>query len=146
MSTTPIVIGRGGIPVDLRKCEIFLVVADGKKQEEVYRRKLRIFSGSRIKPSVPYKYMRWPFEAEFRLYYPDGSIEIVAYARYPKPWTKKMPNLQDFAEEHFGLRLTSAQLKMIEAWTDNKVIIKQRQMGLATANKITRAYLKEALK
>lgn len=56
-----------------------------------------------------------------------------------------MSKLEDFAKEQFGITLTEYQLKLIEAYTENKVFLHARQSGLTTANKILRAYIKDAL-
>ncbi len=57
-----------------------------------------------------------------------------------------MSKIQDFAQEHFGIQLTKFQIELIEAWTEDKVIVKPPRIGVRTANKVIKAYLKDSLK
>ena len=51
-----------------------------------------------------------------------------------------------FAKAYFNIHLTSLQKRVIADVAAGREIVKRRQMGLTTANKIIRAYLAEGLK
>ena len=50
-----------------------------------------------------------------------------------------------FAKAYFNIDLTREQLAIIDATAHGRQIVKRRQMGLTTANKIIKAYLLEGL-
>lgn len=50
-----------------------------------------------------------------------------------------------FAKAYFNIHLTSLQKRVIADVAAGREIVKRRQMGLTTANKIIRAYLSEGL-
>lgn len=54
-------------------------------------------------------------------------------------------DIELFAKAYFNIELTRDQLRMIDAMAHGRQIIKRRQMGLTTANKIIKAYLLEGL-
>lgn len=53
--------------------------------------------------------------------------------------------IEDFAEQQLGIKLFPAQLKMIEAFAENKTILLARAAGKSTVDKVIREYLKAAL-
>lgn len=56
-----------------------------------------------------------------------------------------MNDIQQFAKDKFNIVLSPAQIELMRAWSDNKIILLPRHMGVSTANKVARAYLKAAL-
>lgn len=55
-------------------------------------------------------------------------------------------DIELFALAYFNIHLTSLQKRVIADVAAGREIVKRRQMGLTTANKIIRAYLAEGLK
>lgn len=55
-------------------------------------------------------------------------------------------DIELFAKAYFNIHLTSLQKRVIADVAAGREIVKRRQMGLTTANKIIRAYLAEGLK
>ena len=54
-------------------------------------------------------------------------------------------DIELFAKAYFNIHLTSLQKRVIADVAAGREIVKRRQMGLTTANKIIRAYLTEGL-
>lgn len=54
-------------------------------------------------------------------------------------------DIELFAKAYFNIHLTSLQKRVIADVAAGREIVKRRQMGLTTANKIIRAYLSEGL-
>lgn len=55
-------------------------------------------------------------------------------------------DIELFAKAYFNIHLTSLQKRVIADVAAGREIVKRRQMGLTTANKIIRAYLSEGLR
>lgn len=53
--------------------------------------------------------------------------------------------IAQFAKDNLGIELTTWQLQVIEAVANGHTVVNRRQMGLASANKVMRAYLTDAL-
>lgn len=54
-------------------------------------------------------------------------------------------DIELFAKAYFNIHLTSLQKRVIADVAAGREIVKRRQMGLTTANKVIRAYLTEGL-
>lgn len=62
------------------------------------------------------------------------------------PIEPMLSDIELFAKAYFNIELTSLQRRVMADIAAGREIVKRRQMGLTTANKVIRAYLQEGLK